>query len=120
MKKHFFFLALLGLGLTSCDVGSKRDYDKNSDGRNGAAMENISESAADTSISEAIRAALKKNPSLSEDAKNIKVMTIQGQVKLNGRVKDDMEKIIIVDEAKKTVGVISVEDLTETPKNAKP
>jgi osmotically-inducible protein OsmY len=72
-----------------------------------------SNNSADLKITQAIRQALMKDSELSTTAKNIKVITANGQVTLRGPVKSDAEKQSIEAKAKQVAGVTSVNNLLE-------
>lgn len=67
----------------------------------------------DIDISRRIRSALVKDDSLSTEAKNIKIITIDGAVTLRGPVKTDQEKAAIVAKAVQLAGNSSVRDELE-------
>jgi hyperosmotically inducible periplasmic protein len=67
----------------------------------------------DIDISKRIRRALVKDASLSTEAKNIKIITIDGAVTLRGPVKTDHEKAAIVATATQLAGASPVRDELE-------
>jgi len=69
-----------------------------------------SNSSADLKITQAIRQALMKDRELSTTAKNIKVITANGQVTLRGPVKSAQEKAKIDQIAKSAAGGAQVDD----------
>ncbi len=69
-----------------------------------------SNSSADLKITQAIRRALMKDPELSTTAKNIKVITANGQVTLRGPVKTAQEKAKIDQIAKSAAGGAQIDD----------
>src|SRR5262245_28432714 len=75
--------------------------------------ENQSENEADRRISQNIRAVLRADDSLSTNAKNVKIITIQGMVTLRGPVKNEKEKNAIEAKAKSVTGVKSVDNQLE-------
>src|SRR6476620_2826700 len=69
-----------------------------------------SNSSADLKITQAIRQALMKDGELSTTAKNIKVITANGQVTLRGPVKTAQEKTKIDQLAKSAAGGAHIDD----------
>ena len=69
-----------------------------------------SNSSADLKITQAIRQALMKDRELSTTAKNIKVITANGQVTLRGPVKSAQEKAKIDQIAKSAAGGAQIDD----------
>jgi osmotically-inducible protein OsmY len=71
------------------------------------------QSGPDLAITQAIRQAIVGTSSLSMNAKNVKVITQNGEVALRGPVETDSEKATIGRIAEQTVGVTRVIDLLE-------
>ncbi|HEV3100115.1 MAG TPA: BON domain-containing protein [Candidatus Udaeobacter sp.] len=69
-----------------------------------------SNSSADLKITQAIRQALMKDRELSTTAKNIKVITANGQVTLRGPVKTAQEKARVNQLARSAAGDARVDD----------
>jgi len=69
-----------------------------------------SNSSADLKITQAVRQALMKDGELSTTAKNIKVITANGQVTLRGPVKTAQEKARVTQIAKSAAGGAQVDD----------
>ena len=69
-----------------------------------------SNSSADLKITQAIRQALMKDRELSTTAKNIKVITANGQVTLRGPVKTAQEKAKVDQLAKSAAGGTKIDD----------
>jgi hyperosmotically inducible periplasmic protein len=69
-----------------------------------------SNSSADLKITQAIRRALMKDRELSTTAKNIKVITANGQVTLRGPVKTAQEKARVDQIAKSAAGDAQIDD----------
>ena len=69
-----------------------------------------SNSSADLKITQAIRQALMKDSELSMTAKNIKVITANGQVTLRGPVKTAQEKAKIDQIARSAAGGAQIDD----------
>jgi hyperosmotically inducible protein len=72
-----------------------------------------SNSSADLKITQAIRQALMKDDGLSTTAKNIKVITANGQVTLRGPVNTAQEKAKIAQIAKSAAGGAKIADQLE-------
>ena len=72
-----------------------------------------SNSSADLKITQAIRQALMKDRELSTTAKNIKVITANGQVTLRGPVKTGQEKAKIDQIARSAAGGAQIDDQLE-------
>ena len=72
-----------------------------------------SNSSADLKITQAIRRALMKNRELSTTAKNIKIITANGQVTLRGPVKTAQEKARVDQIAKSAAGGAQIDDQLE-------
>ena len=69
-----------------------------------------SNSSADLKITQAIRQALMKDSELSTTAKNVKIITDNGQVTLRGPVKDAQEKAKIDQLARSAAGGAKIVD----------
>jgi hyperosmotically inducible periplasmic protein len=69
-----------------------------------------SNSSADLKITQAIRRALMNDRELSTTARNIKVITVNGQVTLRGPVKTAQEKAKIDQLAKSVAGGVKIDD----------
>ena len=69
-----------------------------------------SNSSADLKITQAIRQALMKNSELSTTAKNIKIITDNGQVTLRGPVKNAQQKAKIGQLARSAAGGAKIDD----------
>ena len=69
-----------------------------------------SNSSADLKTTQAIRQALMKDSELSTTAKNIKIMTDNGQVTLRGPVKNAQEKAKIGQLARSAAGGAKIDD----------
>src|SRR4029077_13470076 len=72
-----------------------------------------SNSSADLKITQDIRRALMKDRALSTTAKNIKVVTANGQVTLRGPVKSAQEKAKVDQIARSAAGGAQIEDQLE-------
>jgi BON domain-containing protein len=71
-------------------------------------------SADDVKITQAIRQALTSTQGLSVDARNVKIITRDGNVTLRGQVRDQAERDKVVAAAKRTAGVKSVDETLQT------
>lgn len=71
------------------------------------------ESEADRTITQQIRQAVMRDKSLSFNAKNVKIITLNHQVTLRGPVKSAAERTAIESAAKQVAGVSSVENQLE-------
>jgi hyperosmotically inducible periplasmic protein len=69
-----------------------------------------SNSSADLKVTQAIRRALMKDSELSTTAKNIKVITVNGQVTLRGPVKTAQEKAKVDQIARSAAGGAQIDD----------
>jgi hyperosmotically inducible periplasmic protein len=108
---------------TSQGSGSAKtpdQYDANNTGRNerdrsGNTLtpEDQGSSDADREISRQIRRAIVANDQLSADAKNIKVITVNGKVTLRGPVESAQEQQTLAGLAKGVSGVSSVDNQLE-------
>ncbi|MGH7873154.1 MAG: BON domain-containing protein [Candidatus Binatia bacterium] len=72
-----------------------------------------SESEADRTISQKVRQAIVADDSLSTNAKNVKIITVDGVVTLRGPVKNETEKNNIDAKARQVAGVKNVENQLE-------
>ena len=72
-----------------------------------------SNSSADLKTTQAIRQALMKDSELSTTAKNIKIITNNGQVTLRGPVKNAQEKAKIDQLARSAAGGAKIDDLLD-------
>jgi hypothetical protein len=71
------------------------------------------ESAADREITQHVRQSVMKHDELSTNAKNVKIITRDGLVTLRGPVASEQEKSTLVQAAKATTGVKSVDSEVE-------
>lgn len=71
------------------------------------------ENEADRAITQAIRQNIVADSSLSINAKNVKIITVDGAVTLRGPVKSEKEKADIVARAQQVAGVTRVDDQLE-------
>ena len=116
MKRTLIILSCLGaisLAAIAADDKSKADNtavnerDRSDQTKTSG---NQSNSAADLKITQAIRSALMKDGELSTTAKNIKVITVNGQVTLRGPVKTAQEKAKVAQLARSAAGGAQIVD----------
>jgi hyperosmotically inducible periplasmic protein len=74
-------------------------------------------SEGDRTITQNIRKQVTDHDELSTNAKNVKIITVDGVVTLRGPVKNENEKTTIAGIARKAPGVKRVEDQTEVERN---
>ena len=120
-------LVFIAFGCSKKDDVSKNDQPNQSaalapdnTGRNERDRDNAtktagdqSESEGDRNISQKIRQAIVADDSLSTNAKNVKIITVDGVVTLRGPVKSDAEKKNIDAKARQIAGVKNVENQLE-------
>jgi len=66
--------------------------------------------SSDVRIVQSIRDTLTSTPGLSVDARNVEIVTRDGNVALRGRVRDDSERARVVAMTERTPGVKSVDE----------
>ncbi len=116
MKRTLLTLACLsgfGLAVLAADEKAKPDNTKtNERDRSGETKTSgdQSNSSADLKVTQAIRQALMKDSELSTTAKNIKVITANGQVTLRGPVKTAQEKAKVDQIARSAAGGAQIID----------
>jgi osmotically-inducible protein OsmY len=104
---------------TSSNYDAASNYDADNTGKNTRdrgdflTPENQSETSEDRKITQLIRKSLVADKALSINAKNIKIITNQGEVTLRGPVNSDEEKRIIVNKAHQIDGVRGIHDQIE-------
>jgi osmotically-inducible protein OsmY len=130
MKKIILLLALATLVFAGCTSNEKqaeatkkepttaKDADntgRNEQDRSGGTLTSGDQSGteADRDLTARIRKELVADDSLSVDAKNIKIITINGVVTLRGPVKSASEKSAIEAKAKQVAGVKNVDNQLE-------
>ena len=123
MKKHLLIVSSLCLLLTAC-ANDNGKMDADNTGRNvrdrsgqNVTSGNQSESEADRTITQRIRQAIVDDNSLSTNAKNIKIITINGVVTLRGPVNNDREKNEIGRKVQSVSGVKNVDNQLEIIRN---
>ena len=120
MKRTFLALSLiLTLGITAiaadenqadADNTAKNQRDRSGETKTSGDQSNSPE---DLKTTQAIRKALMKDSSLSVTAKNIKIVTADGQVTLRGPVKSADEKSRIDQLAKASAGKAKIDNQLE-------
>ncbi len=127
MKNLLLALTLLGAASMSRAVGATSDanvapdntaanqQDRHSSGR--TADSQFKNSKQDTELTRKIRRELTRDDSLSMYAKNIKVITHDGEVILRGPVRTSEEESKVVATAKKVAGDASVQNQLEVKSN---
>lgn len=122
MKRQFLLLFSLGLVLSACE-NNRTSPDADNTGRNvrdrgqTVTSGNQSENEVDRTITQQIRQALMDDNSLSTNAKNIKIITINGIVTLRGPVNSDKEKMDIGRKAQEVANVKNVDNQLEIIRN---
>lgn len=125
--KNFLFLFVLPLVFISCDRMDKKPappsdqtYENDNTGRNvrdrdmtTTTPENQSETTADREVTRSIRQSIMVDDSLSTNAKNIKIITMEGVVTLRGPVASEKEKAAIQKRATSVRGVKRVDNQLE-------
>ncbi|MBA2727235.1 MAG: BON domain-containing protein [Parachlamydiaceae bacterium] len=124
--QKLFLMTMLSLTLIACDSQDKpkntpqsgEDYDntgKNIRDRDSMVKTPLdqSESEADRTITQKIRQALMSDDSLSTNAKNIKIITINGVVTLRGPVANPQEKEVIARKVNGVQGIVRVDNQLE-------
>ncbi len=76
-----------------------------------------SENEADRTITQNVRKAINEDDSLSTNGKNVKIITVDGEVTLRGPVKSEKEKTNIASKAKQIAGVKNVDNQLEIASN---
>jgi osmotically-inducible protein OsmY len=92
---------------TEADNTARNERDRSGETKTSGDQSNNS---ADLKITQAIRQALMKDDQLSATAKNIKVITDNGQVTLRGPVKNAQEKARVAQLAKSAAGGARIVD----------
>jgi hyperosmotically inducible periplasmic protein len=106
-------LSTVGLSAMAADDKTKPDntaINERDRSRETQTSGDQSNSSADLKITQAIRQALMKDSELSMTAKNIKIITDNGQVTLRGPVKSAQEKAKIDQLARSAAGGAKIDD----------
>ena len=116
MKRYLLLLACLStvsLAAMAADDKTKPDntaINERDRSRETQTSGDQSNSSADLKTTQAIRQALMKDSELSTTAKNVKIITDNGQVTLRGPVKNAQEKAKIDQLAKSAAGGAKIDD----------
>lgn len=114
MKKQLLILSLFCVLLNSCDNMQPDNTGRNVRDRKATLTPgDQAENEADRTITQRIRQALMEDDTLSTNAKNVKIITINGVVTLRGPVNGDGEKAAIDKKAKAVQGVKQVDSYIE-------
>nr|WP_166154701.1 BON domain-containing protein [Neochlamydia sp. AcF84]NGY94496.1 hypothetical protein [Neochlamydia sp. AcF84] len=123
--KKIFLMMLLSLAFISCggkdksvpssSKGEQSDYLRDKADRHAVEKTPLdqSESEADRTITQKIRQAIVKDDSLSMNAKNIRIITIDGVVTLRGPIATLEEREIIIGKTKEIPGIKKIENQLE-------
>lgn len=119
-------MGFLSLGLVACDrQESPISHNPDNTGinvrdRDSASLTpgNQSETEADRTLTQKIRQALLSDSALSQNAKNIKIITINGVVTLRGPVSQPNEREIILNKVNSIHGVLRVDNQLEVTNNS--
>jgi hyperosmotically inducible periplasmic protein len=124
--KKMLLLVIFSLTLSACNrqdkpnnpPQSEQDFDNT--GTNTRDRDSVtktpldqSESEADRTITQKIRQAIISDDSLSTNAKNIKIITINGVVTLRGPVSSSQEKDVIARKLDNVQGIVKVDNQLE-------
>jgi hyperosmotically inducible protein len=136
--KKIFSMMVLSLALIACDrqdkpnnpstdghnYNSEHNYNNDNTGKNVRDRDSItktpldqSESEADRTITQKIRQAIMSDSALSTNAKNIKIITINGVVTLRGPVASSQEKDAIARKINGIQGIVKVENQLEVARS---
>jgi len=125
MKTKWLLLPILAFAFSACDQMNTKSSDskvKDVDNTginvrdrdsNLPTADNQNENEADRTITQKIREGIVKDDALSTYAKNIKIITRNGEVTLRGPVKTDLEKSRILNIARQVGGVNRVDNQLE-------
>lgn len=119
MKKQLFLLSSICLMLTACEQNNRGGVAADNTGRNvrdrgpTETPGNQSENEIDRTITQKIRQAVMDDDSLSTNAKNAKIITINEVVTLRGAVNNERERNIIAQKARAISGVKHVDNQLE-------
>lgn len=128
--KNLFLMGILSLTLMACNrqdkaiASSETEYNNDNTGKNVRDRNSMtitpldqSENEVDRKITQQIREAIIAEHSLSTNAKNIKIITINGSVTLRGPVANAKEKDIIAKKVNDIKGVLKVDNQLEVTNN---
>lgn len=125
--KKVLLMSLLSLTLVACDKHETKSYreqdsdntGKNERDRNSTTLTPMdqSENEADRAITQEIRKVIMSDNTLSTNAKNIKIITIDGVVTLRGPVANAQEIDIILKKLSRIQGIRTIDNQLEVTKN---
>jgi hyperosmotically inducible protein len=131
--RQFFLLGMLSLSLVACERMDRephnqradaQDYEEDNTGRNVRDRNAVpktsfdqSETENDRMIIQQIRQAVVEDDALSANAKNVKIISVQGVVTLRGPVANSQERDAIAKKASEVRGVIRVDNQLEVNRN---
>ena len=111
-KQNILFAAGLLFALSACDM--KQETSKNQEKDNAKMMEAESKANEnDHMITQKLREALMKDPNLSKQAKNIKIVTAEGVILIKGTINNENDKNAVGQKAKTIPGVKNVDNMLE-------
>lgn len=118
MKKQYFLLPALCLFLVACEnrsnpASENRARNVRDNSNEQLHRDNLFEKESDQELAQKIRQTLLDDASFSENAKNIKITTINGVVTLRGIVNSENEKSQIARKVKMLNGVKNVDNQLE-------
>ena len=114
MIKKMLIISSLCVALSSCDSMQPDNTARNERDRNETLTPgDQSENELDRTITQEIRKMIMDDENLSMNAKNVKIITVDGIVTLRGPVNSDEEKMSIDQKAKSAAGVKSVDNQIE-------
>lgn len=126
----YFLMMMLSLTLIACDTQDKPNnpppsgQDNDNTGKNVRDRDSTtktpldqSETEADRTITQKIRQAIMSDSNLSTNAKNVKIITINGVVTLRGPVANSQEKDAIAQKVKGVQGIVKVDNQLEVTRN---
>lgn len=112
MKKFLFIVASLSLILTSCETRNPNQTkvrDKNASEQ--------ADNETDRNITQRIRQHLLEDDRLSPNAKNIRIMTVNGVVTLRGTVNNEKERHDVLEKVQSVSGVRSIDNQIEVARS---
>jgi hyperosmotically inducible periplasmic protein len=130
--KKLFLMSMVSLTLISCDgqnkpnqpLASSQEYNNDNTGKNIRDRVSMtktpldqSETEADRTITQKIRQAIMNDSALSTNAKNIKIITINGVVTLRGPVANSQEKESIARKVNDVQGIVKVDNQLEVTRS---
>ncbi len=104
---------------TSTERKDADDTARNARDRDGRTLTPMDQGGteSDRTITQEIRKAVTDRDELSTNARNVKIITVDGVVTLRGPVKSETEKTTVASLARRTTGVKRVDDQLEVERN---